>query len=69
MRDIFVVLGEKEAELKKLQSEIETLRAAARLLSDESDKGRKTADGGLAVVSDNGKEARVAAAGGLKQFP
>jgi hypothetical protein len=68
MRDIFVVLGEKEAELKKLQTEIETLRAAARLLTDEADRGRKTADGGLAVVGENSKEARVAA-GGLKQFP
>ena len=70
MRDIFVVISEKEAELKKLQLEIETLRAAARLLTDEADTGRKTqAEGNLAVVGEAPhKEARMAA-GGLKQFP
>jgi|GraSoiStandDraft_43_1057313.scaffolds.fasta_scaffold671176_1 hypothetical protein len=71
MRDIFVVLGEKEAELKKLQSEIETLRAAARLLTDENESPRRaTTDAMLSVVGEGAspREARVAA-GGLKQFP
>jgi hypothetical protein len=71
MRDIFVVLSEKEAELKKLQVEIETLRAAARLLSDETDNSRKTssADSVLSVVREPGTKEQRVASGGLKQFP
>jgi len=72
MRDIFVVLSKKEAELKRLQSEIELLRNAARLLAEEGEIAKRVAavpEKGLAVVGDvPQREARTAAAG-LKQFP
>lgn len=72
MRDIFVVLAEKEAELKRLQGEIELLRSAARLLAEEGETAKRVppaTEKGLAVVGDAPqREARTAAAG-LKQFP
>jgi len=72
MRDIFVVLSEKEAELKRLQNEIELLRGAARLLSEEGEIARRSAaspDKAFAVVGDAPQREARTAAGGLKQFP
>jgi hypothetical protein len=37
MKNIFDVLRQKEAELQQIQKEVEALRVAARLLSDESE--------------------------------
>lgn len=38
MKNIYDVLSQKEIELAQLQKEIEALRLAARLLSDEGEK-------------------------------
>lgn len=72
MRDIFVVLADKEAQLKRLQSEIDLLRNAARLLADSDQGANGTAgepDSGLAIVAENPQRQTRAAAGGIKQFP
>jgi len=37
MKNIFDVLRQKEAELQQIQKEIEALRIAARILSDEGE--------------------------------
>jgi hypothetical protein len=37
MKNIFDVLKQKEAELQQIQKEVEALRTAARLLTDESE--------------------------------
>ena len=37
MKNIFDVLRQKEAELQQIQRDIEALRVAARLLSDDGD--------------------------------
>ena len=70
MRDIFVVLADKEAQLKRLQSEIELLRSAARLLAGEGDEAHSIAEpeSGLAIVAEAPQRQRTAA-GGIKQFP
>lgn len=38
MKNIYDVLSQKESELAQLQKEIEALRLAARLLSEEADR-------------------------------
>ena len=38
MKNIYDVMRQKEGEIQQLQREIEALRVAARLLSDESDQ-------------------------------
>ena len=72
MRDIFVVLADKEAQLKRLQGEIDLLRNAARWLAESEGVANATAgegDNGLAIVADNPQRQSRTAAGGIKQFP
>ena len=72
MRDIFVVLADKEAQLKRLQSEIDLLRSAARLLAEGSEGANPAAtepDKPFAVVADAPQRQARTAAGGIKQFP
>ena len=72
MRDIFVVLAEKEAQLKRLQSDIDLLRSAARMLADGdqgADRIVRGPDNGLAVVAEAPQRQARTAASGIKQFP
>lgn len=38
MKDVYEVLREKESQIEELQKEVEALKIAARLLTDESDR-------------------------------
>jgi hypothetical protein len=72
MRDIFVVLADKEAQLKRLQSEIDLLRSAARLLTDGEEVANHTPvepDKPFAVVTDASQRQARTAVSGMKQFP
>jgi len=58
MKNIADVLKQKEAELERIQHEIEALRIAERLLSDEGDSARPLASTGTTQKSAT-----------LRQFP
>jgi hypothetical protein len=66
MKNIVEVLKQKEAELVQLQLEVEALRVAIRLLSDDSENsGRVLAPNG---TSSGVKEIKTGS-DGLRQFP
>ncbi len=78
MKNIYDVLRQKEAELQQLQKEIEALRIAARLLSDDNEARADNAGRPTAVPSPPSplraanatKEAAVGAwETGPRQFP
>ena len=72
MKDIFGVLADKEAQLKRLQSEIDLLRSAARLLADDDEVAKRISiesEKTLSVVGNAPQREARTAAGGLKQFP
>ena len=62
MKNISDVLKQKEAELERIQREIEVLRAAQRLLSDE-------ADGDAVRATATANTAANTKTGTLRQFP
>jgi HB1/ASXL restriction endonuclease-like protein with HTH domain len=67
MRNIFEVLHQKELQLRQLQQEVDTLRAAARLLADEVDEQPQPKSSGdlsqsemiKAVLKENGHPMHV----------
>jgi prefoldin subunit 5 len=66
MKNIVEVLKQKEAELGQLQLEVEALRVAIRLLSDDSENsGRVLAPTG---TSSSVKEIKTGS-DGMRQFP
>jgi hypothetical protein len=74
MKNIFDVLRQKEAELQQIQKEIEALRVAARLLSDESDPRpeaamRPTVVPATPEVLPRAKQATSVFDAGSRQFP
>ncbi len=77
MKNIYDVLRQKEAELQQLQKEIEALRIAARLLSDENEARTESAARPTAVpppasplrAASPAKEAVAAWETGPRQFP
>lgn len=76
MKNIFDVINQKEAEAQQLQKEIDALRLAARLLSEESEKSVLAAAASGAAPVRQGPASHVAsvpskdaAQGGLRQFP
>lgn len=62
MKNILDVIKQKEAELERLQRDIETLRAAHRLLSDDADS-EATSVRPMAATGNSPKTAT------LRQFP
>ncbi|MGI9104446.1 MAG: hypothetical protein ACR2IF_18535 [Terriglobales bacterium] len=73
MKNIYDVLRQKESELQQLQRDIETLRAAARLLSEESEepavKAAVNSSARPAAVPATMKPADSYPAAGIRQFP
>ncbi len=69
MKNIFDVINQKEAELQQLQKEIEALRLAARLLTDDSENRVAAAVGSSAPSRPATPAVKEAPQGGLRQFP
>jgi len=74
MKNIFDVLKQKEAELQQIQKEVEALRVAARLLSDESEARMDAAIRPAAVPAGpvpapRAKEVAAGFDAGPRQFP
>ncbi len=74
MKNIYDVLRQKESELQQLQKDIETLRAAARLLAEESEEptvkpAGNSATARPAAVPASMKGADSFPAVGIRQFP
>ena len=72
MKNIFEVLSQKETELVKLQTELEALRVAARLLSEEGDPPLASLQSPLAttdLVSEVHTKGPAMPAAHLRQFP
>ena len=51
MKNVYEVLRQKELELAKLEKEVEALRVAAPLLSDDKESVAEISDGKSAIVS------------------
>jgi hypothetical protein len=74
MKNLFDVLRQKEAELQQIQREIEALRVAARLLSDEGDMRTETVMRPAVVPAapepvSRGKQATAVFDASSRQFP
>jgi len=70
MKNIVDVLRNKEQELLKIQSEVDALRVAARLVAEDGDNVSVEGDNHI-LASTGTSEARVKeiSAGGRRQFP
>lgn len=75
MKNIYDVLRQKENELQQLQKDIETLRAAVRLLSEDSEEAaakaavNSSSSARPAAVPATMKGAESFPALGIRQFP
>jgi hypothetical protein len=53
MKNVYEVLRQKELELAKLEKEVEALRVAAPLLSDDKESGMETANNKPTLASSS----------------
>jgi len=61
MKNVYEVLRQKEQELARLEKEVEALRIAAPLLSEEKEQVSETAKPALAPVSTQQQPIRIPA--------
>lgn len=69
MKNIFEVIRQKEQEIQELQKQIDALRIAARLLSDDSESGDVAPRQASGPVTMPTRVSSASAAGALKEFP
>ena len=71
MRNIYEVIREKEAEIEQLQKQVEALRVAARILSEDGKSEREPARPAVrtSIVPPATNDTEVIIGAPLRQFP